>query len=475
MKLINILLLEDNLFDAELIGLEFARSNLPHRITRIDTQSAFVEAIRHTHFDIILSDYNLPDFDGMTALQLTQEISPETPFIIVTGSLSEETAADSIRRGAWDYVVKQRLFRLNGAIQNALEYKQQVSQKKLMERELVRSEERYRTLIEAAAQPIMMLSKTGIVLFLNAEAAAFHQQPRELLIGKSLWDLFPASQADLLLESINKAISQESLVDFLEKLPFHATERWISARITPVSMGEGKADSVLIIANDITRLKDIETNLKQALNEKNVLLREVHHRVKNNMQIISSLISMQSRYTTIAEAKQLFKESETRIRSMLLIHEMLYETNDLSRVEMHEYVAQMVRFIQINYDVQKPRFTVKNNVDDIMLNINTAIPCGLIINELVTNSVLHGFPDDTSGSISVCFSVLADKRYRLKVEDTGVGLPDTFSVEKPSSLGMMLVNALTNQLNAQLEITKAHPTSFTFTFSEPNLKTFHEV
>lgn len=475
MKLINILLLEDNLFDAELIELEIARSNLPYRITRIDTQSDFVEAIRNSQYDVILSDYSLPEFDGMTALQLTQEITPETPFIIVTGSLSEETAADSIRRGAWDYVVKQRLFRLNGAIQNALEYKQQVSQKKLMERELVRSEERYRTLIEAAAQPILMLSKTGIVLFLNAEAAGFHQRPRELLIGKSLWDLFPASHADLLMKSINQAISQEALVDFLGKLPFHATERWISARITPISMGEGKADSVLIIANDITRLKDIETNLKHALNEKDVLLREVHHRVKNNMQIISSLISMQARHANIQEAKHLFRESENRIRSMLLIHEMLYKTNDLSRVEMHEYVAQMVRFIQINYDVQKPRFTIENKVDDIMLNVNTAIPCGLIINELVTNSILHGFPNNMPGSISICFSVLDDKRYRLKVEDTGVGLPESFSAEKPSTLGMMLVNALKKQLSAKLEITRAHPTAFTFTFSEPNLKTFQDV
>lgn len=475
MNPINILLLEDNLFDAELISLEIEQSNIPHHITRVETQAEFLEAIRHNRYDVILSDYNLPDFDGMTALQFTHEISPETPLIIVTGSLSEETAADSIRRGAWDYVVKQRLFRLNGSIQNALEYKQQVSQKKLMERELVRSEERYRTLIEAAAQPILMFNKDGVLMFLNAAAEEFHEERRGLLIGKSLKDLFPEKIADVIIESINKAVNENTMVDFLDLLTFKSTERWISARISPIMHGEGKAESVLMVVNDITRLKMIETNLKQALEEKNVLLREVHHRVKNNMQIISSLISMQARYTSVDEAKRMFKESENRIRSMLLIHETLYKAQDFSRVEFRDYVEKLIRYLQVTCKKNRIPLTIENQVDDVVLNVNTAIPCGLIINELVSNSMRYGFPDGAEGTIRISFSITCNGEYLLKIEDTGIGLPETFSLEEPKTLGMMLVYALSNQLNATHLCNRKNPTSFSFTFSEPNLKTFQKV
>lgn len=474
MRLINVLLLEDNEFDAELIELEIEQSNLPHCITRVETRSDYKQALESHHYDLILSDYSLPQFDGLQALQIAQKCAPDTPFIIVTGSLSEETAADSIKSGAWDYVVKQRLFRLTGSIKNALELQQQISQKQIAQRELIRSEQRYRTLVESAEQPIFLVDRSGVTLYANDKAAVILQDGiAEDLVGSSIRDLLPENISADFMEKVEEALDTGSQVKFTYRCMKHDTEVWLTCRLSPVSEPENHIDQVLIIATDITNIKQSEARLLRTLKEKDVLLKEVHHRVKNNMQVITSLLNMQVRYTKDVALKRLLGESESRIRSMLLIHETLYQSEDISYVHFHSYINTMIDHLLSSYLTMDGNLEIVNNVDDVSIDVNTAIPCGLIINELITSM----FEEKGAGvcRIVVGFHQHPDGTYEMEVSHDGQELPDDFDIEKANTMGMSVLRALKNQLNARLDIHTKKPVTYNFTFKEPHLQTYGKV
>ncbi len=209
-----------------------------------------------------------------------------------------------------------------------------------------------------------------------------------------------------------------------------------------------------------------EVRIKQSLYEKEVLLREIHHRVKNNMQIISSLLSLQSRSMHEEKYKGLFVESQNRIMSMALIHEKLYQSNDLEKIDFKEYINDLVRSLFQSYEVYgsiEPRIEVK----DISLGIDYAIPCGLIVNELVTNSIKHAFPDGKKGEIFINFRSQDGGYIQFDVSDNGVGIPGDLDIDKTATLGLHLVILLAkNQLNGEIDLDRSSGTRFIVKFKE---------
>jgi len=203
---------------------------------------------------------------------------------------------------------------------------------------------------------------------------------------------------------------------------------------------------------DVTeRVKD-EEKLRAALGEREVMLREIHHRVKNNIQIISSLLRLQSRYIKDEKALELLDESQNRIRSMALIHEKLYQSQDFSRIDFSDYIAKMITHLFAIYKVESSRIRHRVDAQKVQLDINRAIPCGLIINELITNALKHAFPEDREGEIFVRMRLLAGDQYELTVKDNGVGMPAGLDPARKGTLGFQIVSDLVKQLDGSIEV-----------------------
>jgi len=224
------------------------------------------------------------------------------------------------------------------------------------------------------------------------------------------------------------------------------------------------------ILTDISGQKANEEMLAAALAEKDVLLREIHHRVKNNMQIVSSLLSLQSRYLKHPDDMEIFKESQRRIRSMAYIHEKLYRSNNLARIEFGDYLKSLTQNLVASQQKSPGRIDLRLDLEEVFLDIQTAIPCGLIVNELVMNSLKHGFPGDRSGEIRIGLRIAESGEIRLVVGDDGIGLPLGLDVLAVDSMGMQLVTLLIGQIEGRLEIDRTRGVEFLLTFKELKFK-----
>ncbi len=209
-----------------------------------------------------------------------------------------------------------------------------------------------------------------------------------------------------------------------------------------------------------------EEKLLKSLNEKDILLKEIHHRVKNNMQIISSLLKLQSRNIKNESVQKLFQNSQNRVRTMALIHEKLYASSDFTKIDFKAYVNTLINYLSRDYHVNTLEICFDIDIDQLYLNINSAIPLGLIVNELVTNSMKYAFPDRDKGEIRIIMKH-RDDRIQLTISDNGVGLPESFKISESNTLGLELVKALIDQLHGNLEISrKGGGTTFLIDFSE---------
>jgi two-component sensor histidine kinase len=208
-----------------------------------------------------------------------------------------------------------------------------------------------------------------------------------------------------------------------------------------------------------------EEKLKTSIVEKELLLREIHHRVKNNIQIMSSLLSIQSKYIDDHRVLELFKDYQNRIRSLALVHEKLYMSGNLANIDFRNYVISltdnMVRTLGISRNI-----TINIDIENILLNTDTAIPCGLIINELVSNSFKYAFPDGREGRITIALKKMDDE-FILTVGDNGIGIDDGADISKLNTLGLGLVfNLVEKQLNGSVELDTAEGTAFTMRFKD---------
>jgi len=239
----------------------------------------------------------------------------------------------------------------------------------------------------------------------------------------------------------------------------------------PVFDSNGNICQVIEYTIDISDRKKAEEQIKASLEEKVILLREIHHRVKNNMQIISSILNLQSGHIKEAQTLAALRESKNRIDVMALIHEKLYQSKSLAKINFHEYIDELVTSLLITYGVNTDLIRSETHAEGISFEINTAIPCGLIINELVSNSLKHAFPDRRRGNIRISLSAAGEGRFTLTAKDDGIGLPASIDYKNTATLGLKLVNALTSQLDGSIELERDKGTTFRITFREMKHKT----
>ncbi len=220
-----------------------------------------------------------------------------------------------------------------------------------------------------------------------------------------------------------------------------------------------------VILRDVSDRVAAEDLIRTSLREKEALLKEIHHRVKNNLQVVSSLLGLQSRVVSEDSTRRMFQESQNRIHSMALLHESLYQSNNLSRIDFPEYIRQLAAHLFHSYGVPADRIHLRTDLDRLYLNLDAAVPCGLIINELISNSLKYAFPDGRTGEVRVELREQPDHMARLVVADNGVGLRSDIDWETARSLGLRLVRTLADQLGAKLEVQSRGGTQIQLTFS----------
>jgi len=335
-----------------------------------------------------------------------------------------------------------------------------------IERALEQSEERFRRVVEAAPNAMVMIGHGGRIEMVNAQAELVFGYPREEMLGQAVEMLVPVrfrahhpGLRDTFFEDPHSRPMGAGRD--LYGLRRDGSEFPVEIGLNPIETDDGPM--VLSAIVDISDRTEKERSIRASLKEKEILLAEIHHRVKNNLQIIYSLLQLQVDNIRDERLAELLLESQSRIRSMSLIHQMLYESNDFAYVDFDAFLENFVPGLISAYSSDPDRVNLTIEAAGVSLPISAAIPCGLIVNELISNALKHAFPSG-DGSLEVTLARRGDGLVALAVSDNGVGIPDGFDVANASTLGLQLVSLLSEQLGGDLAIRRSDPTRFSLTF-----------
>ncbi len=337
-----------------------------------------------------------------------------------------------------------------------------------------RSAARFRELAELLPQTVYEADTTGRLTFINRcglEAAG--RSDEEMADGLNAHDMAAPEHRGRILETFSRILGGETNVG-TEYLAMRSdgTTFPVVMYSNPIFV-ECEIVGIRSVCVDVRELKEAQERIKDSLREKEVLLREIHHRVKNNLQVMSSLLRLQARYVKSANPDELFRAAENRIRSMALVHEKLYASRFLSNLNIDEYVKSLVNTLKASYGIESSRVLFKQDIAGIELDLDTAMPVGFIVTELISNCFRHAFPDGREGKITISLRPLAEDRFILVVNDDGVGMKGEVDLDHPTSFGLHLVQTLTQQMDGAMELTTGKGTEFRVTFKEIRKGTGH--
>ncbi|MEG5058033.1 MULTISPECIES: EAL domain-containing protein [unclassified Microcoleus] len=336
---------------------------------------------------------------------------------------------------------------------------------------LQESECKFRSLYEATSDAVMLIEEQNFFDCNPATLAIFGCTNKEQFYGKKPSEFSPPFQpsgqdsSSLAAQRISTAMQTGSCrFDWVHKR-LDGSE--FPAEVLLNAMEINGRKIIQAVVRDITDRKRDEDRIKASLAEKEVLLKEIHHRVKNNLQVISSLLKLQSRYIQDSRVSEMLKESQNRVRSMALVHEQLYQSKDLSNIDFAEYIQNLAHNLFQAYEIPTEGVNLQTNIAPCSLNIDTAVPCGLIINELVTNSLKYAFTGQVQGKIKIDFTLDENRVCVLAVSDSGIGFPQELDYRKARTLGLRLVGSLVKQIRGEIELLETAGTTFQITFSKP--------
>jgi len=317
--------------------------------------------------------------------------------------------------------------------------------------------------LNAIPDLMFRINRQGVFLSYNVDTNGQLSVPSEKFLKKNIYEFLPGELADLTMTHLRRTLDTGTSQVFEYKLavPIESTNiRFYECRM--VVTGH---DEVLAIIRDVTDRIHAEQKLKNSLEEKKILLKEIHHRVKNNLQIISSLLHLQSRRLKDGNALEKFTECQSRIQSMALIHTQLYQSGDFRKLDFGEYLTSLITYLFRMYGADNENISLKKNINKVYLDLDYAIPCGLIFNELISNALKHAFPQSKKGEITIGIRRHDNNLYCLSVSDNGVGFPEDLDFREADTLGLILIHSLVDQLEGSLEVEITKGVTVTITFA----------
>ena len=328
-------------------------------------------------------------------------------------------------------------------------------------------EHRFRQVVKSAPSAMVMIGPGGRIEMVNALSETLFGYPRAEMLGQTIEMLVPerfrSGHPALRTSFFGKPVSRPMGAGRdLYGLKKDGSEFPIEIGLNPIETDEG--NMVLSAIVDISDRKQKEERIQTALKEKDILLGEIHHRVKNNLQVVNSLLDLQIDRIQDNVVLDMLRESQNRIKSMALIHQTLYESRDFVQVDFSNFLDAMAPTLVSSYGVDPDRITLSIDAVEVQLPISAAIPCGLVINELISNALKHAFPDNRHGEIRIRLARDSDTHAMLSVSDDGIGIPEALDLSRSATLGLQLVNLLTDQLGGTIDINRANPTTFALRF-----------
>jgi PAS domain S-box-containing protein len=343
-----------------------------------------------------------------------------------------------------------------------------ISDRKKIEIALQQSEERFRLAFNDAAIGVALVSLEGQFLQVNRSLCEIVGYSEEELQATDFQTITYPDDLETDFNYVRQLLAGEIRTCQIEKRYIHKLGYlvWILLCVSLVRDEQGRPLYFIAQIQDISDRKIAEAQIAASLEEKNVLLKEIHHRVKNNLQIICSLLNLQSRSLKDFVTIELFKETQNRIQSMALIHEKLYQSKNLSKIDLAGYIRDLVNNLLRSYAHESSKFSIKTELySDLVLDIDTIIPCGLIVNELISNAIKYAFTFQKKGEIYIQARSDDSQSLILIVSDNGKGLPVDFELENSRTLGLKLVKSLTNQLRGTIQVISPPGTKFIITLT----------
>jgi PAS domain S-box-containing protein len=395
---------------------------------------------------------------------------------ISQGGIWSGTMKNSSRDGGilWESVSISPIFNEEKTIINYVAVKENITDKRLTQEALARSEKKYRDLFTLSTDASLILKGDTFVDCNNAALKLLGMDDKKELIGLSPVDISPEFQSDGVrsevksLENISNAMKKKQ--GRFEWLHQNKQGGLLPIEVVLTKIDEEANSHLFVVWRDISERKKYETELKAALEEKEILLSEVHHRVKNNLAIISGLMQLQIYKDENNESAKVLAKSISRINSIALIHEQLYQSDRFSNISLKENIEKQIHNQMNMFDsAQLSKIKVEFEMEEVFININQALPVGLLMNEIITNALKYAFIGRKKGKITICLSEKKDEVY-LDVRDDGVGLKRQDEPEDSSSLGLTLIDTFVEQLDGTCEVDTSSGTAYHITFKKQNIR-----
>ncbi|MBV6342338.1 response regulator [Candidatus Magnetobacterium casense] len=420
--------------------------------------------------DVIVADIKMPKMDGIEVLKQVKKKKTATEVIFITGHGGVDTAIEAMKEGAFGYIQKPIEYdELKIAIDKAIEKQTMQAKIDIYVRELENSVNEWEITFNCVSDCLSIHDENYNIIKANrAFTDTFGFKPDASGINPC-YDLFNCIDDDI--SQCLHLKTYDGRGACMKEIFYPALNAHFEITASPIFTKDGKFKGSIHIFKDITQRKLYEEKIQASLQEKTLLLREIHHRVKNNMEIISSLIDLHIEEIGDKKTISMCQDMKNRIRSMSLVHKMLYQSDNLSEVNFADYTRELVTDILNSYCVEPSRVALNMDINDVYIAMDTAVPCCLIINELVTNALKHAFTEMTSGELHISLKEVGptanEKAYELIVRDNGKGIPDGFDISKSSSLGLKLVKILAEyQLKGKIEMNTKGGTEFKLSFRQ---------
>ncbi len=443
-----VLLVEDDAGTAELVRRKLVRSGYT-----VDTAPCVKDGLMALNdtagkvYDVLLLDYILPDGQPWELADAAHACVPEVPVVFVTGMSNESVAIEALRRGVADFVKKSEGFwdELPAVLER-------VARLNRIKGRLDETSALMGAIVEHSSDLVAVCTGEGSLVYLSPACNSLLGIPEQVMIDKHWTELVDPEDRDALLALLVKAHDNPAQMATLRCNHKNGSVVWMEARIARLHTTSISQPMIVLTLHDVTGQREHEQQMQASLREKEVLLREVYHRVKNNLQVIQSLLRMRARTLPEGEAREAIETTGERVHAMAMVHERLYQMRDLASLELEGYLRDMFNGAVSSSSAYPGRIQLALDCEGISLTLDRAIPFGLLVNELLSNSLKHAFPNGRAGIIGISVRRI-EGAVRLTITDDGIGLPAGFEPGKGNSMGLKLAISLAQQLGGKLEFT----------------------